>query len=227
MLDRLRVTCKKWFWYTYDYLGTLIVVNVLWILCALPVITLPVSMAGLFHVTTRIATMQEIGIRDFFTGVRLYTWRSVRLCIVYAVCLTLLAVNIMFYVRMIEQWSWIAAVLAGGLFWLMIFVLVTGLMTFPLLMESNDPLKLVIRKGVLLVIDNIGETAMLFVGFLTVLLIGAATGAGLIFGAVSVAGMLCSTGLRELQKKYVDTVDEDPEEVRGWRDLFRPWDYGK
>ncbi len=225
MPGHLRVTCKKWFWYTYDYLGTLIVVNVLWVLCALPVITLPVSMAGLFHVTTRIAAMQETGIGDFFTGVRLYTWRSVRLCFVYAVSLTLLAVNILFYVRMIEQWSWSAAVLAGGLSWLTIFVLVTGLMTFPLLIESTDPVRLVIKKGVLLVIDNMGIAAILFVAFLIVLLVGAATGVGLVFGAVSVAGMLCSTGLRELQKKYVATVDEDPEEVRGWRDLFRPWDY--
>ena len=225
MPGHLRVACKKWFWYTYDYLGTLIVVNVLWILCALPVITLPVSMAGLFHVTTRIAAMQETGIGDFFTGVRLYAWRSVRLCFVYAVSLTLLAVNILFYLRMIEQWSWSAAVLAGGLSWLTIFVLVTGLMTFPLLIESTDPVRLVIKKGVLLVIDNTGAAAILFVTLLIVLLVGAATGVGLVFGAVSFAGMLCSTGLRELQKKYVATVDEDPEELRGWRDLFRPWDY--
>ncbi len=126
---------------------------------------------------------------------------------------------------MIEQWSWSAAVLAGGLSWVTVFVLVTGLMTFPLLIESTDPVRLVIKKGVLLVIDNMGKAAMLFMGFLIVLLVGAATGVGLVFGAVSVAGMLCSTGLRELQKKYVATVDEDPEEVRGWRDLFRPWDY--
>ena len=227
MPGRLRVTYKKWFWHTYDYLGTLIVVNVLWILCALPVITLPVSMAGMFHVPSRIAAIEETGLRDFFVGIRLHLWRSVRLCSIYAVCLAVLTVNTLFYIRMIEQWSWGAAVLAGGLFWLMVFVIVTGLMTFPLLIESTEPVRVVVKKGILLIVDNMSAVAFLFMGVLAVLLLGTVTGAGLFFGAIPVAGLLCSTGLRELQKKYADTEDDDPDEVRGWRDLFRPWDYGK
>ena len=70
MPGQVRGIYKKWFWNTYDYLGTLILVNILWVLCSLPVITLPMTMSGLFRVTNRIAAYEETGVRDFFSGIR-------------------------------------------------------------------------------------------------------------------------------------------------------------
>ena len=236
MHDRLRRTYKKWFWNTYDHVGTLIVANVLWVLCAAPVFTLPASTAGLFRVTSRIAAYQDVGVREFFIGFRTHFWPSVRLCGFYFVCLTVLLVNGLFYNRLMDDWPWISAILSGGMLWAILFVGLTGMVTFPLLVQTHDPVRVIIKKGVALVLDNIVFTGVVFISGLGVLILGAVTGAGLLIGAVSAIGVLFSTGFRELEKKYspysdvqdVSTstdADQDLEEPRGWRDLFRPWDY--
>ena len=70
------------------------------------------------------------------------------------------------------------------------------------------------------------------------MVLGLVSGVGLLFGAISSLAVLCSTGLREVQKQYdpipTEPVDsdtdngslmaQDTEELRGWRDLFKPWD---
>ena len=71
------------------------------------------------------------------------------------------------------------------------------------------------------------EKATLASGLLMILFFGVLTGAGLMFGTISVGAMLCSTVFREVQRKYEDAPQEDPEEMRGWQDLFRPWYCGK
>ena len=81
---------KKWFWNTYDYLGTLIVVNILWVLLVLPLVTLPLAFAGLFRVTGRIAAYEETGVRDFFSNTRGDVSRSFSLCAIYVVTILLL-----------------------------------------------------------------------------------------------------------------------------------------
>lgn len=239
MAGRLRSTYRKWFWNTYDYVGTLIVVNVLWVVCALPLFTLPASMAGLFHVTSRIADYQDVSIRDFFTGMRTHYWRSVRLCGIYGICFIVLSVNLIFYLRAESPWPWVSAILSGGMLWALLLVTLTGIVTFPLLIRSNDSIRSIIRTGFILVFDNIWFTGVLFISGAGVIMLGMVTGAGLLFGAVSAVGVLFSTGFRELQKKYPPQTSEpviisadvpahpdtDLEEPRGWRDLFRPWDY--
>lgn len=239
MHGRLRITYKKWFWNTYDHVGTLIVANVLWVLCASPLFTLPASTAGLFRVTSRIAAYQEVSVREFFIGFRTHFWPSARLCGLYFVCLMVLLANSFFYIRLMEDRPWIGAILSGGMLWAIVFVGLTGIVTFPLLVQTHDPVRVIIKKGVALVLDNIVFTGVVFVSGAVVLILGALTGAGLVIGAVSAVGVLFSTGFRELEKKYTlysseqeirdasasADADQDFEEARGWRDLFRPWDY--
>ena len=165
--------------------------------------------------------------------------RSLRLCGIYAVCLGVLLINIVFYFRMMEQWPWVGALLSGIMLWVLIFVTFTGIVTFPLLIQTNDPIRTILKKGTLLVLDNLGFIIIIFTGGLIIMVLGAVTGVGLIFGAISAVSVLCSTGFRELQRKYdhqtvghdkPDMNDpvftgQDTEELRSWRDLFKPWDY--
>ena len=215
----------KWFWNTYDYLGTLIVINILWLLFALPLITLPLAFAGLFRVTGRIAAYEETGIRDFFA----HTWEDLRrsfcLCGLYAGVLLLLAANVLFYVRLMDAWPWVGAVLGGVMMWLIVFVCMTAVYVLPLMQRGKTPVRQVIRSGVFLVVDNPRHAfALLFCGSVT-MAFSLASGVGLIFLGIGAVGVLFSTGLREMLKRYDSTNEDVLEEARGWRDLLRPWGY--
>lgn len=222
---------KKWFWNVYDYLGTLMLLNVLWLICALPVVTLPASTAGLFRVTGRIAAYEEVSIRDFFIGMRQSFGRMWLVCGVYGVVLGLLSVNILFYINLIASWPWTGAILGGALIWLSAFVAVTGFYSFPLATQTDEPIRRVFRDAVYLVLDNPRASVGLLLVSGSVLFVSLATGLGIVLGGISAIGVLSSTGFREIYRRYdaKGTATEtdagrDMEEPRNWRDLLRPWE---
>ena len=224
----IRGMYKKWFWNTYDYLGTLIVVNILWILCALPLVTLPIAMVGLFRVTNRIAAYEETGVRDFFIGTRQDIWRSLRLCSVISGALLLLAVNILFYLRLMALWPWTGAVLSGAVIWIGVFVGLLSLYCFPLLVQKETSTWQTIKNGVFLVLDNAGYSIGLFTVGVAIITVSLISGVGILFVGIAALGVLYSTGLREIQRRYETSEEDDAsdqEESRGWRDLYRPWEY--
>lgn len=232
---RLHRVWKKWFWNAYDHAGTLVAVNLLWVLGSLLLITLPASTAGLFYVTSRMAAYREVRLRDFFVGCRDYHWRSLRLCGLYGLAAAVLAVNVWFYGRLAGSWQWAGVILGGGMIWGMAFIGLTGVYAFPLLVQTDETIRVIVKKSVLLVLDNLWYTGALGGCGVVVLVIGGITGAGVVLGAVAVVSLLFSTGLREVLKKYAPLEREgadqflpqpatDPEEPRGWRDLIRPWE---
>ena len=225
MSDKEPGLFRKWFWNTYDYLGTLIVINILWLLFALPLVTLPLAFAGLFRVTGRIAAYEETGIRDFFAHTREDLRRSCCLCGLYAGVLLLLAANVLFYVRLMDAWPWVGAVLGGVMMWLIVFVCMTAVYVLPLMQRGEAPVRQVIRSGVFLAVDNPRHAfALLFCGSVT-MAFSLASGVGLLFLGIGAVGVLFSTGLREMLKRYDSTNEDVLEEARGWRDLLRPWGY--
>lgn len=216
---------RKWFWNTYDYLGTLIVINILWLLLALPLVTLPLAFAGLFRVTGHIAAYEETGIRDFFAHTRGDLRRSFLLCGLYAGVLILLAANVLFYVRLMEDWPWTGAILSGVMMWLIVFVCMTAVYTLPLMLREQVPVRQIVRKGVYLVVDNPRHSFALLAAGALVMAFSLASGVGLLFLGLGAIGVLFSTGLREILKRYEQREDGGLEEARGWRDLLRPWGY--
>ncbi len=216
---------RKWFWNTYDYLGTLIVINILWLLFALPLVTLPFAFAGLFRVTGRIAAYEETGIRDFFAHTRADLTRSFCICGLYAGVLLLLAANVLFYVRLMDEWPWVGAILGGVMMWLIVFVCMTAVYVLPLMLRSETPVWQIVRSGVYLAVDNPRHAFMLLLCGSLTMAFSLASGVGLLFLGIGAVGVLCSTGLRETLKRYDSADGNVLEEARGWRDLLRPWGY--
>ena len=225
MQDKESGLFRKWFWNTFDYLGTLIVINILWLLCALPLVTLPLAFAGLFRVTGRIAAYEETGLRDFFVHAREDLGRSFVFCGLYAGVLALLGANVFFYVRLMDDWPWTGAVLGGVMMWLIVFVCMTAVFTLPLAYRSQAPVWQVIRTGVFLAMDNAGYAFVLLLAGSIVMAFSLASGIGLLFLGAGAIGVLFSTGLREILKRYDQSETDVLEEARGWRDLLRPWGY--
>jgi uncharacterized membrane protein YesL len=225
---RLNYILKKWFWNVYDYLGTLILVNVLMVLCALPLITFPAGLAGLFYVTTRIASGQETGVMDFFRGFRKFFWRAQGYVLIYALVLGALAINMIFYFRMTVSWPWTGAALGGAMGWLIGFVLLTGMYTAPLMVQTSYRLRSALRTGALLTLDNIRISVGLLLFTVLTLAVATVSVAGLFSGGLSAIAALWSAGCREIRRRYADPSSEeaiDEEETRALRDLFRPWEY--
>lgn len=225
MSDKEPGLFRKWFWNTYDYLGTLIVINILWLLFALPLVTLPLAFAGLFRVSGRIAAYEETGIRDFFACTRKDLGRSYCICGLYAGVLLLLAANVLFYVRLMDAWPWAGAILGGVMMWLIVFVCMTAVYVLPLMQRDKAPVRQVIRSGVFLVVDNPRHSFMMLLFGALAMAFSLASGVGLLFLGVGAVGVLFSTGLREMLKRYDSTNGNVLEEARGWRDLLRPWGY--
>lgn len=216
---------RKWFWNTYDYLGTLIVINILWLLFVLPLVTLPLAFSGLFRVTGRIAAYEETGLRDFFAHGREDLGRSFLLCGLYAGVLAVLAANVVFYVRLMDEWPWTGAVLSGVMMWLIVFVCMTAVYALPLLHRSRNPVRQIIRSGVFLVMDNAWRSFVLLLAGSLIMGFSLASGVGMLFLGAGAVGVLFSTGLREILKRYEQNGHDVLEEARGWRDLLRPWGY--
>ena len=61
---------------TWEELFQLAIVNLVWLFSALTIIGLPVTTAGMYYVTNRVAHGKTFHFSDFIDGIKLYWWRS-------------------------------------------------------------------------------------------------------------------------------------------------------
>lgn len=190
----------------YD-ITELLVINILWVLMMLPVITAPGAIAGLFYATNKLAKNEPFNARTFFEGFRNYFWLSWRWTILnFVVCITLY-INYVFYLSMEgSNRKWLTGIVIGlGVIWAML-----QLYIFPLLIEqSNKRLLVAVRNSVLLFFRHPGPTyaiaAVLFLfALISIWLFGIPW---LIFLGSLSAYLITTTLMYVLGKtKYVDPV---------------------
>ncbi|HRZ86531.1 MAG TPA: hypothetical protein P5287_01815 [bacterium] len=58
------------FWVAFDHLGAVIRLNALFLLCCIPLVTIPAAAAGLMHSTRMLIETGDSGAADFFNGIR-------------------------------------------------------------------------------------------------------------------------------------------------------------
>ena len=137
----------------------------------------------------------------------------------------ILSNNIFFYVNAMPEWPWVGAILSGVMIWLVAFVCMTAVYTFPLAQSKQFSVRQIIQLGIFLVIDNMKRSIILLIGGALVIIFSLVSGVGLVFIGIGATAVLFSTGVREIRKRYDFSEEHIFEEVRGWRDLFRPWGY--
>ncbi|HML23752.1 MAG TPA: YesL family protein [Aggregatilinea sp.] len=122
-------------WEAYYQAGDLIVVNLLWVVTSLPVITAVPALGALFHATNRLAHGSSAGWRVFWEGFREQFWLSWRWAAINAAAFGVLGVNVWFY-------GWVDADWAGAVQTAFVILLALWgeltLFTFPLLLEQSD-----------------------------------------------------------------------------------------
>lgn len=131
----------------YDILN-IIIVNVLWVLLSLPIITAPGAMAGLFYTTNRLAKNESISARTFFDGFRKYFWASWRWTLMNMIVFLAIYMNYDYYlIAEGPNAKWLVGIVIGfGMIWIML-----QLFIFPLLIEQREKSLLdAVRNSILL-----------------------------------------------------------------------------
>lgn len=125
--------CKDY----YEEMFSLVGANLLWLLLAVPVVTLPPATAGMFCLTNRIAHHRSVELRMFFAGMRKYFLKSWLLALLNVAVLGILYVNWRFYGQMLApQW---AAIVQGLFLGLIVLWCLIQLYVYPMLLEQEEP----------------------------------------------------------------------------------------
>ncbi len=131
----LRRAVRNTFWDAYEHMGPLVLVNVLWVVCSAPLVTLPLTTAGVLCFTYEIVVGRDARLRDFFAGaVRL--WKPA--LILMAGTLALLAMaggNVAFYMKIAREYPMIGVALAGVCFWVTLGVMMALQFVVPAAVE--------------------------------------------------------------------------------------------
>lgn len=148
----------------------LILVNILWFVFSLLVVTLPPAQAGLYYATNQLAHRQAIGWRTFFEGFRRFFWMGWRWTLVNLLVLGLLASNYIFYGQVEAEWSALLQGMMPGIggIWLAIQTFV-----FPLLLEQEDRRQWVALRNSVVIILQFPAVSLLL--FLILVLLAAAS----------------------------------------------------
>jgi uncharacterized membrane protein YesL len=153
----------------FDSMAELVIVNILWVLLTIPVLTAPGALAGAYYMTNLIAHRKPVTWRTFFEGFRQFFWLAWLWTLVNILAGFVVYSNFKFY----EQFSgtWVAylqgAALGAGILWM-----VLQLYVFPLLIEQEDRrLRIAWRNSFILLVSNPGLALLLilFLGLIVVL----------------------------------------------------------
>jgi hypothetical protein len=216
---------------TWEELLPLAVVNIVWLaswalplfafsslsapaiaipLFLLSVVLLPVSTAGIYYVTNRVAHGKTFHFSDFVEGVRIYWWRAILWLVVNLGVVYLIWVNLWFYSSRLEgPWGFVV----GGV-WLALlaFWLVMQLYFWPMLLQLDEPRMFMAWKNSALLILINPFYAFFFVSFtLLVAVISAALVVILIFAGMTIIALLGNNAVLILLHRLGKIEDPRPE----------------
>jgi uncharacterized membrane protein YesL len=225
--DLLRPAFRQFFWLSYDHIGLLILANLLWILLSLPIVTAPAATAGLFHLTAKIARREDPSLRDLIGGFRLFFKPASLIGLVDAAIAVILWINVDFYSHLGGHASIPGMLFAGLIVWATAFWVLIHAHLFPLLISGERSVRSLFRKSAVLTLHNPAFTVGITVQNISVTVICAMTGIGLLAIAGALTAVLLTTGHRSLLSRYDPGSAPPPPDQRGWTDLWRPWEAGK
>ena len=175
---------KMAFWVTFDHVGKLMAVSVLWaiavgfpglfavnafnsgdraimLLAGVPALvvctclTIPVMGVGLAHMVKEFLDTRDGSIRTFFSGIRFYWKRAIGLGVSYTLVCACLAVSVVFYsVKLRDTVPWLGFGLAALALWALVLVALSALLALPTLVQKKAGVKETVKLSFLLVLDN-------------------------------------------------------------------------
>jgi len=215
---------KHTFWDVFDHLWIFALANLMAVLLCLPIVTMPLGLAGIFHMAGKAARDQEPCLADFFIGVKRLWRRFYVVAAVKAVVAVFGIVNVWFYLSVRRDWVLLGMFAAGICFWVVVSFFLGQLYVGPLACRADLTLRQAYRLGYALFVRHLGSTLLGAFHLLLVLLLLTITAVGLLlFGFV--VPILFAHNLTTATAHAEGLPDfERQEETRGLRSLLRPWD---
>ncbi len=220
---------KKAFWNVYDHLGTLILLNLLSSILMITIVGIPFALGGLYGIANQIANYEQAEFRDYWLNGRKYFVKALSLVIFVIILIGLLAVNIYFYyVQIISPQTAanmriIFSLMLGVIVWLSMLFFILMHYLFPMMIQSGDKFLSLLKKSYFIMLDNIAISLYLFISSIFWSILGIYTGVIAFFFSLSVMSVIGQTAVRELLNQYQPEAFLKVEEVRGFRDLIKPW----
>ncbi len=136
----------------YVALIPLIILNVIWFLISLPIVTAIPATGGLIYATNKLANGHSANWRTLLEGFRLYFWRSWIIGIANVLLVAIFSTNFIFYSFADSEWVvWARGmIIVLALFWLAVQIYM-----FPLLIEQEHPrTQLALRNSLVIIIKR-------------------------------------------------------------------------
>ena len=157
---------------TFQRIGLLLTLNILWWLLSLLLLTWPPATAALYHVSRRLTNIEvseQTTWRDFFEGMRQYWLKSWQLALGDLALGGVISFGFWFYFNLEHTMlRWVAL----PIFYIFLVWLGMQLYLFPLLIEQSDKrIRLIFRNAFFLALGNVGLTAWLGLLLLAVILV--------------------------------------------------------
>ena len=160
---------------------SLVGLNMLFVVCCLPIITIPAAITGMSYVTvTMVRDKNHFLFADFFRAFKRDFWRSLLAGIIFFVMIVIFAFSAYFYYTMGQNTvnsALILVVLAAVSGCMAVLTLMTACVFFPMLSMVELNVKALIKNSLVLIGSNFKKSVALF---LTVLFLAGFLGIGLL-----------------------------------------------
>jgi uncharacterized membrane protein YesL len=239
---------KKSFWNTYDNIGHLILLNLLWfVLFPLPtylvfrylplgiypriavtiilgLLTHSYATSGVFGFAARIVDYRKTTLRQFFPLARTHFPRMLLLSLIFGAIFFVLFQSTRFYLSLKFAGGILGFFLAGVQIWIAVFCLLMQVYLFPLLVTRGWDTRRILKWSAMLVVLRPGFTILMFLQALAIFLLVAVTGIGFVVLLMSLTSVFLSTTLRETLRE-MEAKWTPKKKPTSWKEIFEERDH--
>lgn len=243
MASLISTVYKKTFWNTYDHIGRLILLNLLWTaLFPLPtylafwlipagghvkiattalvgILTHSLATTGVFAATADIVDYRKFTLKRFFSGGRRLYPRALAISLLAGLVFYLSYISMTFYLALEGPAGILGFFLAGVQVWIMLFVIAMCLYLLPFLVKRNWGTFRTIKWSAVLVVLKPGFSLLIILQVLAASVIIGITIIGGIVILMSLVSVFLSTNLREVLKE-LEAGDEPRKRPTSWKEIF-------
>jgi hypothetical protein len=120
----------------YDGAFVVVLSNLAFVILCIPLITIPLAVAGLYYINYQLAAGESIDWKTFFEGIKKYWWAGIRWTVINGVVLFSLSFYCIYLMDRPELW---AAALVGLDLGIMAVWVLMQLLTFPMMILQEKP----------------------------------------------------------------------------------------
>jgi uncharacterized membrane protein YesL len=189
---------------------TFVAANMLWVICSLPVITMPAATAGLFAVMVTWVRGESVEpLSVFFDGMRQH-WRSSTLLMLGNLVIAGLAAANVLILRQMDMGQ-VPMILSGAVTILLsTFTVVANVYAWPLLIASSDNVTTLVQNAVRLGFAHLDWTLLvIMLAVIPLVLSLFVPQAVFLIGSFSASGLIVSWGAWQMIRRYFDVGNLD------------------